>query len=82
MEKLEFQKNLEKKRAYVHFMMIFMCFLVPTLLSVFKKINVNTVTQLAVFALVFAIICFFYFMAQSLEVRIDKIKTQKNQKTS
>lgn len=77
MEKFEFQKNLEKKRAYTHFMMIFLGLLLPTLFSVFKKINMSLVAQILFYGGFIAVICFFYFKAQLLEYRLNKIKNKK-----
>ena len=77
MEKNEFQKNLEKKRAYAHFAMIFMGLLIPTLFSVFKKINLNWGLQLGIYAGLVAIILFFHLKSLSLENKLNEVRNDK-----
>ena len=78
MKQIEFRKSLEKKRAYIHFAMIFMGLLIPTLFSVFKKINMNLSFQCAIYAGLLGIICYFYFKAQSLERKLEATKITEN----
>lgn len=74
MKQNEFRKSLEKKQAYMHFTMIFLGLTIPTLFSVFKKLNLNLAIQGSVYAILFAIICFFYFKSQSLDKKLGLIK--------
>ena len=77
MEQVEFRKSLEKKRAYIHFVMIFLGLLIPTLFSVFKKINMNLAFQYLIYAGLVTVICCLYFKAQSLERKLAVIKNPK-----
>lgn len=78
MQQIEFQKSLEKKRAYIHFTMIFLSLLIPTLFSVFKKINMNLSFQFSIYTGLLAVIFYFYFKAQSLERQLETIKNSNN----
>ena len=78
MKQIEYRKSLEKKRAYIHFAMIFLGLLIPTLFSVFKKINMNLSVQCSIYAVLLALICFLYFKAQSLERKLETIKLSNN----
>ena len=79
MKQIEFRKSLEKKRAYVHFAMIFLGLLIPTLFSVFKKINMNLAFQCTIYAALVATICFFYFKAASLERKLETSKIPEDE---
>ena len=77
MEQKEIQKNLEKKRAYLHFTMIFIGLLIPTLFSVFKKINMNWPSQLGIYAVLALLIFIFQLMSKGLENKLAKARTEK-----
>ncbi len=78
MEQNEIQKNLEKKRAYLHFTMIFIGLLIPTLFSVFKKINMNWPSQLGIYAGLVLLIFIFQFKSMAIENKLAKVRAKKN----
>ena len=70
MEKFEFQKRLEKKRAYLNCLMIFCALLIPTLLSAFKQMNLPWALQVFCYVMLLSAMLLCHVKAASIAAKV------------
>ena len=70
MEKLEFYKNLERKKAFLSGVMILSALLIPTLLSIFKEIGLPWFMQVVCYLSLISLIIFCHFRSLDIAARI------------
>ncbi len=77
MEKIEFQKRLEKKRAYLKCLMIFCALLIPTLLSAFKQMNLPWALQVFCYVTLLASMVLCHLKAASIAAKVIAVHNPK-----
>ncbi len=70
MQKTEFYKNLERKKAFLNGLMILSALLIPTLLSVFKEIGLPWIIQLICYLSLLVLIIFCHFSSVRISAQI------------
>ena len=77
MENFEFQKRLEKKRAYLNCLMIFCALLIPTLLSAFKQMNLPWALQVLCYVMLLSTMLLCHFKAVSIAAKVMAVNNIK-----
>lgn len=78
MEKFEFQKRLEKKRAYLNCLLIFCALLIPTLLSAFKQMNLPWALQVFCYVTLLATMVLCHVKANSIAAKVIAVHNSKS----
>lgn len=73
MEKLELKKKLEKKKAYLVCLMIFLALSAPTLMGLCRELNFSRPIQLSVLGGILMIIAYIYKKMNRVRARIKTL---------
>ncbi len=73
MEKLELKKKLEKKKAYLVCLMIFLALSTPTFLGLCRELNLARPIQVSVLGGILMIIAFIYKKMNQVRARIKTL---------
>jgi hypothetical protein len=73
MEKLELKKRLEKKKAYLACLVIFLILAAPNLLGIFRQLNVPQTLQLSVFGGILVLIAVIYKKMNRVRAKIKSL---------
>lgn len=73
MEKLELRKKLEKKKAYIVCLMIFLTLSIPTFMGLCREFNLSRSIQISVLAGILMIITILYKRMNRVRTRIKSL---------
>ena len=73
MEKIELKKKLEKKKAYLVCLMIFIALSAPTFMSLCRELNLPRTIQISVLGGILVIIAFIYKKMNQVRARIKTL---------
>jgi folate-dependent phosphoribosylglycinamide formyltransferase PurN len=73
MEKLELKKRLEKKKAYLVCLIVFLALVTPTLLSLCRALNLGPSFQAGLFGGILVIIAYVYKKMNRVRVQIKSL---------
>ncbi|MBC7420732.1 MAG: hypothetical protein H7328_08390 [Bdellovibrio sp.] len=73
MEKIEIQKKLEKRKAYLICMIIFLGLFIPTFLSMTSRYGVSVPLQASFFFMILFVMAILYIKVQRIEAKISHL---------